>query len=394
MKRSIGLTALVFYGVGTMIGGGIYALLGKIIGEVGVFTPLSLLLAGAVALISAFSFAELSSRFPVSAGEAAYVEAAFDNRWLSQLVGCLVVLTGVVSSATLCAATGGFLLDLTAMPVTGLIVGTVLTLTAIAAWGVTVSVTVVAMVTLLEAGTLVVIIGLSADRMLQLPSLITDMAVNLEQFEVGALVAATFLAFYAFVGFEDMVNMAEEVRDVERNMPLAIFIAVAITIVLYLGVAVVALTLEDREGLVGAHTPLAMLLPSGSSVLLIGVISILAGLNGALVQMMMAARVLYGMARRGMAPRVLSGINDRTRTPMTATLLVGLIVLLLASSFTLTGLAEATSFIILGVFFLVNLSLVVIRLREGRGAMPTRLPWLSSLAAASCLAMLALRLLS
>jgi amino acid transporter len=381
----------VFYGVGTMIGGGIYALLGKIIGAVGVFTPLSLMLAGAVALISAFSFAELSRRFPVSAGEAAYVNAAFNRQWLSQLVGCLVVLTGVVSAATLCAATGGFLLDLTAMPVTGLIVLTALVLTAIAAWGVTVSVTAVALITIIEAGTLVVIIALSADRMVQLPSLVTDMTSNLAQFDAAAMVTATFLAFYAFVGFEDMVNMAEEVRDVERNMPLAIFISVAITVSLYLGVAVAAITLDDREGLAAAHTPLALLLPGGSSALLIGLISILAGLNGALVQMVMAARVLYGMARRGMAPRILGGVNASTRTPMTATLLVGLIVLWLASSFPLAGLAEATSFIILGVFFLVNLSLAAIRWREWRSGPAGRFPALATLAAVSCLAMLALR---
>jgi amino acid transporter len=393
LKRSIGLAGLVFYGVGTMIGGGIYALLGKIIGAVGVFTPLALLLAGAVALVSAFSFAELSRRFPVSAGEAAYVEAAFDKQWLSKLVGFLVVSTGVVSAATLCSATGGFLLDLTALPVVGLIVFTGLALTAIAAWGVTVSVAAVALVTLLEAGTLLVIIALSADRLAQLPSLVTDMATSLGQFEVTALMTATFLAFYAFVGFEDMVNMAEEVRDVERNMPLAIFIAVAITVTLYLGVAVVAITLEDRAGLVAAHTPLALLLPGGTSVLLIGVISILAGLNGALVQMIMASRVLYGMAGRGMAPRLLGGVNVRTRTPLAATLLVGATVMLLATSFPLAGLAEATSFIILGVFFLVNLSLVMIRWREWRGPRGARFPWLSALAAVSCLSMLLLRLL-
>ena len=372
-----------------MIGGGIYALLGKIIGDVGVFTPLSLLLAGAVALISAFSFAELSRRFPVSAGEAAYVHAAFDWQWLSTLVGFLVVLTGVVSAATLCAATGGFLLDITALPVTGLIILTALVLTAIAAWGVTQSVLVVAVITLLEAGALLVIIVFSADRMSQIPSLAADMASQWDQFETGALVSAAFLAFYAFVGFEDMVNMAEEVRDAERTMPLAIFIAVAITMTLYLGVAVAAITMENREALVAAHTPLALLLPGGqSAALLIGVISILAGLNGALVQMVMAARVLYGMGRRGMVPRVLGQVNAHTRTPLLATFLVGLVVLSLAASFSLAGLAQATSFIILGVFALVNLSLAVIRCRERAG-----LPWLSSIAAASCVVMMVLRLL-
>ena len=163
----------------------------------------------------------------------------------------------------------------------------------------------------------------------------------------------------------------------------------AITFVLYLGVATVALNLEDRQALAQSNTPMALLLPRGYTAdVAIGVISILAGLNGALVQMVMASRVLYGMARKGLAPRRLKTVSTVTRTPMLATLMVGAIVLLLACSFPLVGLAQATSFIILGVFALVNFSLVVLRLREGG------IPWLPGLAAAGCVAMLTLRLVA
>ena len=380
---------MVFYGVGTIVGGGIYALLGKIIGEVGVFTPLSLMIAGAVALVSALSFAEMSRRFPASEGEVAYVDAAFGLRRLSQLVGILVILTGVVSAATLCAATGGFLLDITGVPALGMIALTAVALTAIAAWGVSQSVAAVALVTLLEVGTLVAIILLSAESLTAIPHLLSQMTGQWGQLEGAALMTTAFLAFYAFVGFEDMVNMAEEVRNVERTMPLAILISVAITFVLYLGVATVALNLEDRQALAQSNTPMALLLPRGYTAdVAIGVISILAGLNGALVQMVMASRVLYGMARKDLAPRRLGTVSTVTRTPMMATLMVGAIVLLLACSFPLVGLAQATSFIILGVFALVNFSLLVLRLREGD------IPWLPGLAAAGCVAMLTLRLVS
>lgn len=387
LKRSIGLVGMVFYGVGTIVGGGIYALLGKMIGAVGVFTPLSLMIAGAVALVSALSFAEMSRRFPASEGEVAYVDAAFGWRRLSQLVGTLVILTGVVSAATLCAATGGFLLDITGVPALGMIVLTAVVLTAIAAWGVSQSVAAVALVTILEVGTLVVIILLSADSLTAVPRLLSQMTGQWDQLEGAALMTTAFLAFYAFVGFEDMVNMAEEVRDVERTLPLAILISVAITFVLYLGVAAVALNLEDREALAQSNTPMALLLPPDHTAgITIGVISILAGLNGALVQIVMAARVLYGMARKGMAPGRLGAVSTATRTPLFATLMVGATVLLLAVSFPLVGLAQATSFIILGVFALVNLSLVVLRRREGG------IPWLPGIAAAGCVAMLTLRL--
>lgn len=395
LKRTIGLTGMVFYGVGTMIGGGFYALLGKMVGLTGIFTPLSLLLAGVLALMSAFAFAELSRRYPVSAGEVQYVDAAFNRAWLSQLVGLLVILTGVVSAATLCAATGGFLLDLTGAGAPLLIALTAVMLTLIAAWGVSQSVAIVAVITLIEAGTLLVIVLLSGDRLLQLPDMASQMTASIGQLDGAALITSSFLAFYAFVGFEDMVNMAEETRDVERTMPRAIFISMIITVTLYLLVALIAISLEDQEALATANTPLALLLPQGKySALVIGIISILAGLNGALVQLVMASRVLYGMANKGMAPSLLGRVSTRTRTPIPATLIAGSIVLALSTTFSLTGLALATSLILLVVFTLINLALASLRWAE-RGRTSLRaVPWLPLVAAASYISMLLVRLVA
>jgi amino acid transporter len=214
-----------------------------------------------------------------------------------------------------------------------------------------------------------------------------------DHFHAGVLVSTTFLAFYAFVGFEDMVNMAEEVRDAEQTLPPAILIAVAISLLLYLGVAIVAASLEDRAALASANTPLALLLPQTRyGDLSIGIISILAGLNGALVQLIMASRVLYGMADSGMAPRLFARVNRRTRTPLPATLLAGAVILALATSFSLTGLAQTTSFIILLVFALVNLSLAALRWREVQPHGAATVPWLPLIAACSCATMLLLRL--
>ena len=387
LKRTIGLPGMVFYGVGTMVGGGIYALLGKILQGAGVFTPLALLLAGGLALLSAFSFAELTRRYPVSAGEVKYVDAAFGVTRLSQLVGVMVIFTGLVSAATLCAATGGFLLDLTGFSPVAFAVLTAVGLTVIAAWGVSQSVAVVVVITLLEAGTLLLIILLSADSLAHAPALAQEIAADIEQLDGAALVGASFFAFYAFVGFEDMVNMAEETRNVKRNLPLAILIAVAITIGLYLGVALVAMDLEDGSALAKAHTPLALLLPhSAVGGLVIGLISVLAGVNGALVQVVMASRVIYGMANRGLAPDWFARVNTHTHTPVRATLIVGAVVLVLATAFPLTTLAVTTSAIILGVFAIVNLSLARLRWTE-----EASIAWLPIIAAVSCVAMLLAR---
>ena len=284
LQRRIGLPGLVLYGVGTIVGAGFYALLGKIIGRAGIFAPLSLLLAGGLALISAYSFAELSRRYPVSAGEVAYVQAAFGLPRLSQLVGVMVIATGLISAATLCAATGGFLFDLTGFPAHWLIVFTVLALLAIAAWGVAQSVAVVALITLLEVGTLVLIIVLSSQQVLESPSQLLAMFEQRADINPAALLAASFLAFYAFIGFEDMVNMAEEVRDVQHILPLAIVICLFVSLLLYLGVSVVALSLENRSALASANTPMALLFPQMKySGIYIGVISVLAGLNLSLI---------------------------------------------------------------------------------------------------------------
>ncbi len=387
LKRSVGLPGMVFYGVGTMVGGGIYALLGKIVQGAGLFAPLALLLAGGLALLSAFSFAELTRRYPFSAGEVQYVDAAFGVTRLSQIVGVMVILTGLVSAGTLCAAVGGFLLDLTSFSPAVSAVLTAMVLGAIAAWGVSQSVAVVVVITLLEAGTLVMIILLSADALAQAPGLVTEMVADVDQLDGAALVAASFLAFYAFIGFEDMVNMAEETRNVKRNLPLAIFISVGITMCLYLGVTLVAMGLEDRSALATANTPLALLLPQDAvSGLTIGLISVLAGINGALVQVIMASRVFYGMASRGLAPGWFAYVNARTRTPVRATLVVGVMVMVVATSLPLATLAATTSTIILGVFTIVNLSLARLRWIE-----EASFAWLPAIAAVSCLAMLLAR---
>lgn len=388
LKRTIGLTGMVFYGVGTMVGGGIYALLGKIVQGAGAFTPLAMLLAGGLALLSAFSFAELTRRYPVSAGEVQYVDTAFGITRLSQLVGAMVILTGLVSASTLCAATGGFLLDLTGFPSIAFVVITALGLTGIAAWGVSQSVAIIVVITLLEVGTLLLIILLSSNELAHAPVLLQEMAADIDQLDGAALVGASFLAFYAFVGFEDMVNMAEETRNAKRNLPLAIFIAIAVTITLYLGVALVAMGLEDGSALATAHTPLALLLPhSAVSGLVIGLISVLAGVNGALVQVIMASRVFYGMANRGLAPYWFARVNTHTRTPVRSTLAAGAAVLILATTFPLDTLAVTTSAIILGVFAIVNLSLARLRWTE-----EASIAWLPLAAAVTCVAMLFARM--
>lgn len=172
-----------------------------------------------------------------------------------------------------------------------------------------------------------------------------------------------FIAFYAYIGFEDMVNIAEEVQEPSKNMPTGIIIALCVTTVLYFFVALAAMLSMDTQELVKSDAPLATLLSSQGvastySIALIGLVAIV---NGAFVQMLMASRVIYGMSMQGMGPTCFAKVNSKTNTPVFATVLVTLLTIVLVLSFGLVTLAKITSFIILFVFLVVNLSLLRIK---------------------------------
>jgi len=182
----------------------------------------------------------------------------------------------------------------------------------------------------------------------------------------AGIFAGSFLAFYAFIGFEDIVNMAEETKDPTRVVPWAIMLTLAVTAVLYVLVSVVALLSVPLSELAGSAAPLKLVYAraTGSSGALIGVIGILAMVNGALIQLIKGARVLYGLSRQGVLPAWFGQVNARTSTPLNATLLVAASIFILALWFRLGGLAQATSLITLGIFSLVNLALVRVKLRQ------------------------------
>ena len=225
LRRTISLPLLVYYGIGTMVGAGICALLGRVAGEAGMATPFALILTGLLALVSAASFAELSSRYPVSAGEVRYVRMGFGRADLAALTGALVILTGIVSAATLSVATIGFLRDLVDVNETIGIGLLVVGMGAVAAWGVGQSVRLVAVITFIEVGALVVVAALAGDSLADLPGRQRELLPDGSWAAWIGVFSGSFLAFYAFVGFEDMVNMAEEVKRPRRNLPIAILLA-------------------------------------------------------------------------------------------------------------------------------------------------------------------------
>lgn len=349
-----------------MVGAGFYALMGKIVGEAGMAAPIAFLLTGLLAAISACSFAELSSRFPVSAGAAQYIREGFRNIPLSTISGWLVILTGVVSAATMTVAAVGFLRDMFPVNEMAGIVLFAVAMTVIAAWGVGESVAVVTVITLLEVGALVYVFFINAGALADLPARLPEFWPSAASGGWLAVFAAAFLSFYAFIGFEDMVNMAEEVKDVRRTMPTAVLASIGLTTFLYVAVIIVAVLAVPADTLATSATPVSELARTSGWMSTTGIwlVSLLTGINGALVQIIMASRVSYGMASRGQAPEWMSVVNPVTRTPIRTTVLMGLVVATLALFFPLTTLAKTTSAIILLIFAGVNLALWRVKGRD------------------------------
>ena len=370
LKRSVSLPFIIFYGLGTMVGGGVYALIGKVAGESGYFAPLAFALAALIALISAFSYAELVAKYPYSSGEAHYIQNAFKQPWLTQIVAWAVVMMGVVSAAALTTAAAGFLGVYLTIPKFILIALTVLFLAAFAIWGIKQSVWFVSLATWVSVGGLVFVIFTADTAWSVLPARWPTLIPSSEALNAVfwlSVVNGAFLAFYAFVGFEDMVNIAEEVKDVKRTMPIAIIVCIFLTFLLYVLVSTVSVLSATPEALSQSQSPLALIVKNNNSFMppwLMTSISLMAVINSALVQIIMASRVIYGMAKLDRAPKIFENISEKTQTPIQATLLSAAIVLILALAFNLTLLAKITSTLIFFVFTLVNAALIKIKLTE------------------------------
>ncbi|MGB0212265.1 APC family permease [Algiphilus sp.] len=379
MQRRLGLWQMVLYGLGTTVGAGIYALIGELAAVAGAWAPLAFLVSALLAGATALSFAELSGRYPRAAGSALYVQRGLGSRHLAVVAGMLMVTAGMTSAAALInafVAQLGEVLPVPRVPAMIVLMGGI---AGLAVWGIAQSVLVAGVITLVEITGLVLVIGFGAPALVAAPEAWAGPVMPpVDQWH--AVLLGGLIGFYAFIGFEDMVEVAEEVKQVRRTLPRAIVITLAVTTLLYLLVTLVAVRTIDPERLATEAAPLAAVFEvhrPGSSGLL-ATIGLFAVLNGALIQVIMVSRVLYGLASRGQLPAAFARVGRRG-TPWLATLMVAAVVLVLAVAGRLGALAEATSFMVLVVFALVNLALCRIKRREavlGKGfSVPRWLPW-------------------
>jgi APA family basic amino acid/polyamine antiporter len=209
---------------------------------------------------------------------------------------------------------------------------------------------------------------------------------------IWPVIAATTLAFFAMVGFEDSVNMAEETKDPTNTFPKILLIGLFITGLIYVLVSVSAITLVTPEELGTGETPLLKVVQAGAPNFPIGIfgfITMFAVANSALINMLMASRLVYGMSREHVLPPVLGKVHATRRTPYVA---IGFTTLLAFALITFVGevpaLGGTTALLLLCVFTVVNIAVLVLRkdtVKHKHFRTPT---WLA-IAGAICCAFLA-----
>lgn len=374
LRRTLNLPMLIFYGVGVTIGAGIFALIGEAMLIAGNKAPIGFVVAGIIAAATGLSYAKLAAVYPRAAGEAVFVNIGMGPNW-GRLVGIGVTITAIVSSAVIALSFAGYLGQLITIPAPILVLAILATMATIACLGVTHSVIFAAIVTTIELGALIVIVWFGAEH-LAVPSNWVDGLAPPTDFSLWpAIFSASLLAFFAFVGFEDIENMAEETINPHITVPRAIIGTLIITVLIYALVALVAVSAPDPSAVANSEAPLATLFAqlTGGNGDLIAAAATIAMVNGILVQIVMAARVMFGMGKEGLLPKAISKLHPTRQTPIRATILVTVLIAILALIFPLGALARTTSAVILIVFTLVNFSLW--RIGSRKNAAPSLQRW-------------------
>ncbi|MBM7461355.1 APC family permease [Rhodococcus coprophilus] len=373
LRRVMGPGLLLLFIVGDILGTGIYALTGNVANEVGGAVWLPFLLAFVVATITAFSYLELVTKYPRAAGAALYTHKAFGIQFLTYMVTFTVMASGITSASTAARAFAAnfaeaFELDFTGgIGITLVALGFILVVALVNMRGVSESVKTNVVLTIVELSGLLIIvfIGMWA---LGFGNGDFSRVVDIETGDRSvftAVVAGTALAFFAMVGFEDSVNMAEECKNPTRIFPKVLLGGLCITALIYVLVSVTAVALVPPDLLGAGETPLLRVVEAGAPAFPLGIfafITMFAVANTALINMLMASRLLYGISHEGVVPAVLGKVHRTRHTPHVA---IAFTTLLAIGLITFVGeipeLGGTTALLLLMVFAIVNVVVLVLR---------------------------------
>lgn len=357
----MGLFHTTMYGVGLILGAGIYALIGGAAGEAGNSVWMSFVLAAIAAVFTGLSYAELSSMYPKAAAEYSYIKNAFANNFVAFLVGWLTLFVAVISAAAIALGFGGYFSELVQVPIVLSAILVIAVLSFVNFFGIRESSSMNIIFTIIEAAGLGIVIwaGLALS------------GAQVDYFEAphgfSGVFSAFTLVFFAYVGFENIANVAEEIRNPKKVLPRAIILAITITAIIYILVSVSAVRVLGWQELGSSVAPLADVIKKalgqewGFGLL---IIALFATTNTVLIMLVSGSRILYGISFDKALPAIFSSIHQKRKTPWAAVIVIGV----LSAGFVFVGdigtVANISVFAIIMVFVTVNLSLIWLRYKS------------------------------
>ncbi|MFC7876562.1 APC family permease [Isoptericola sp. NPDC057391] len=392
LRRAVTGPLLYLFILGDVLGAGVYALIGEMAGTAGGLVWLSFAVALAMAMLTAASYAELVTKYPRAGGSAVYAEKAFRSPLVGFLVGFCMLAAGMVSAAGLSLAfTGEYLTAFLDVPQVPAAIVFLVVVAAVNAWGIRESLQANVLMTAVESAGLVLVIVLGAWVIGRGDADLSGAFTPPDDTSVWlAVLGSALVAFYSFVGFETSANLAEEIRDVSRVYPRALFGALGTAGVVYVLLGFVAPAVVPPQDLAASSGPLLDVVRAAGFVSpeLFAAVALVAVANGALLTMIMTSRLTYGMARQGLLPSALGAVLPRRRTPGVAILATTAVAIVLAATGELVDLASTVVLLLLFVFLSSNVAVLVLRrdhVEHEHFRAPTVLP---VLAVVSCVVLL------
>ncbi|MCG2724318.1 MAG: amino acid permease [Nanoarchaeota archaeon] len=365
LKKELTLFDAVVYGIGIIIGAGIYALIGKGAGLAGNALWLSFVIGGFVALFSGFSYAELSSAFSKDAAEYNFTKHATRNRMFSFVIGWLTIFAGIAAMATVSTGFAGYFHSLTGLPEIPVAVGLLFFCMVVNLLGLKFSTRLVVLTSIVQVIGLMFVISLGMTYIGKFGMAdIFDFSKGIE-----GIVAASSLMFFAYIGFEGIANMSEEIRNSKKVVPKALIISIIGATVIYILIAIVSVSMADYGALAVSEAPLALAVSTASVKLgyamptgfLLSIIALFATASTVLIGSIMTSRILYGMREDHSFPESLGYIHPKNNVPYMSVLVTSIFAIVLAAVGNIMLLANLTNFAIFAAFFSVNFSLIILR---------------------------------
>jgi len=372
LKRHLGLFQTTMYGVGLILGAGIYALIGDAAGTAGNSLWISFALAAVASVFTGLSYAELSSMYPKAAAEYSFVKNAFKNNFVAFIVGWLTLFVTIISASTIALGFGGYFSNLFGVPIFIAAIAVIVGLSLVNFFGIKESSSMNVIFTVIEAAGLALVIWIGF-------TLFGNVSINYfdTPHGLGGIFSAFTLVFFAYIGFENIANIAEEIHNPKKVLPRAIILSISITAIIYILVSVSAIRILSWQELDSSIAPLADVVKKAlgpHAQIVLSFIALFATTNTVLIMLVSGSRILYGISKDSALPAIFGTIHQKRKTPWLAVIAIGFLSIVFVFAGNISTIANISVFTIIMVFILVNLSLIWLRYKEPNYERPFKSP--------------------